>query len=55
MAAAGDGTRWNIGYNSEYYAPTNTYSQQDIYLKGVSSAGAVSPINPIRVTTGASH
>ena len=53
---AWDGTRWAIAYNSEYYAPTNTYGQQDIYLKRVAASnGAVSPTNPIRVTTATSH
>jgi hypothetical protein len=51
-----DGSRWAVAYNSEYYAPTNTYGQHDIYLKRVAfSNGAVSPSAPIRVTTAGSH
>ena len=51
-----DGTQWSVAYDSGYYRGTNTYlTTQDVYLKRVASNGTVTPANPIRVTTAASH
>jgi large repetitive protein len=45
-----NGTNWFVTYTSGYYSPTDSYNQQSIYLRRVSSAGAVLDANPIRIS-----
>jgi hypothetical protein len=50
-----DGTNWAIAYESGYEQQSAQYSTHNIYLKRVSSAGAVVNPLPIHVSTAPSH
>jgi hypothetical protein len=54
--AVWNGTNWYVAYDSGYYSATDTYiDTQDVYVKRVSTAGAVLDTHPMRATTAVSH